>query len=171
MSETEIYAVLDDGNVYYQCGLQNSWRGSMNIWNELARKWFGWENFPLIEYQGRTAQAVWDLSKDERLPLNDRIVLLTTFDMAMAKSENLPALIEAMEDFATRYKPGSLLEHANVLRKLAKMPECIGVCWNWTSVCAGLWTVYDTVGDDDRAYNIHADTGHWYIFDDTRGDE
>jgi hypothetical protein len=120
-----------------------------------------------MKYQGRTAQAVWDLHEDERLPLNDRIVLLTTFDMAMVKTENLPALIEAMEDFATRYEPGSLLEHTDVLRKLAKMPECVAVCWNGTSVSTCLWTVYDDE-DDDRAYNIHTDIGHWFIFEKIR---
>ena len=164
MSETEIYAVVDDGYVYYQCGLRNSWRGAMNIWNELSRKWFGWDNFPIMNVGDRTAQKVWDLHEDDRLSLNDRIVLKSTFDRAMVRVENIERLAVAMEDFATRYEPGSLIEHAKALRNLAWLDGCLAVCWNQTSVNCNPWQICDD--EDCRAYNIHTSTEHWFIFDE-----
>jgi hypothetical protein len=169
MSETEIYMVNLEGDVHHHIGIRNSWHGAMNVWNELARAYFGWENFPLINYEGRDGQQVWDLYKDEKVPLNIRIVLMSTFDKVMVKRENLERLATAMEEFASQYLSGSLMVQARILRELAEDENCLAVCWNQTSVSYPPWYIWDDDDDEkDRVYNINTDKIHWFLFEELK---
>lgn len=169
MSYTTIYKVPEKGEIENYAEFKNAWRGALNVWTEMAKRYLGMEMLPMFREGGM--RPVWDLSEDPEIPENDRIVMASTFDNVMVEREDLPRLVEAYRDFATRFEPGSLLEQAEVLEKLAADPTCFAVCWNQTSVNSDTWMKPE--GDPDieddyrlRMYDISKDNGHWFLFED-----
>lgn len=167
MSFTILFKVPESGEIEEYVRYQNAFQGAFNIWEEMTGHYLGLPTVPMFG----NMQPVWDLAESERVPLNDRIVMLSTFDNVMVRRENLPTLIAAFRDFATRFDPGHLLAQAAALEKLVDDPTCYAVCWNQTSVNGDMWL--EPSGEVDeydypiyRLYDISKDTGHWFLFDE-----
>ncbi len=160
MSYTEMFKVPKSGPVESAAEFKNAWLGAMHVWAEMAEEYLQQDAGPLLG--SRDMQLVWDLWKDKGVPLDFRITMLMTFDNVMVRKPFFARLAKAMESFADRFGPGSLREQATVLRNLIGDDEAYAVCWNQTSVSAGVWWVYD--GDEEgRAYDISIDEKHWFL--------
>lgn len=158
MSYTILYCVPEKGEFTHEIDIRNSWRGAVFIWNALSERYL---NRPA--YVNENLQPVWDLHKDERLSLSERITLLTTFDRAMVQRSRIPDVITAFRDFIALYgSNNNLSEQIQALEKLESLPECFAVCWNQTSV-TDAWYVYES-DDELRLYDLSRDTGHWFLF-------
>lgn len=159
MSYTILYCVPEKGEFTHEIDVQNSWRGAMFIWNALSERYLSRKAYPHEDLQ-----SVWDLHKDNRLSLAERITLLTTFDRVMVKREHIPQVIRALREFVVLYgSDNNLSEQIRALKKLSVADGCYAVCWNQTSI-TDAWYVYDE--EDCRLYDISRDTGHWFMFAD-----
>jgi len=122
--------------------------------------------------RGRTQlKDVWRLANsDSPLTDDERIVLISTYDWAVTKREDVPKLISAYRNF--NVGETSLSEQADVLANMLDDPkynDVIAVAFNQTSVNTALWEM----GEDDLArpceqlpYNILNEGKHFYVFED-----
>lgn len=170
MSYTTLFKVPERGEIEEYAEFENSWLGAYTVWTEMAKRYLDWDVLPMSR-EG-DMKPLWDLTKADRVLLNDRIVLATTFDQVMVRRENLAVVVAAMADFAQRHKPGHLPQQAEALRVLAADESCYAVCWNQTGVNGDAWREpsgeMDEYGDDEvyRMYDLAKDTNHWFLFDD-----
>jgi hypothetical protein len=108
------------------------------------------------------------LSKREDVHPFVRSVLMTTFDGAVVRMEEIPRLILDMKQFDREFSdprlPTNLAQQVDCLEGLANTEKIIGVCWNPWSGNVDAWRV---VGDKqvERAYNLELDNEHFFIYD------
>lgn len=162
MSYTTLYLVPEEGEVESYAEFKNAFQGSFNVWSEMGKSYLGMENVSFVNMK-----PVWNLFKDGKVLLNDRIVLASTFDWIMVKREHLSVVVDAMDDFSKRYESGHLPEQAEKLRELAHDESCYAACWCQTSVVGDMWERVDAEEEETyRMYDISRDTDHWFLFDD-----
>lgn len=166
MSYTELYKVPAQGEIVEYAEFRNSYRGAWLVWDQMGKQYCGGVSISNM-------QPVWDLAKSDRVPIDYRIVMASTFDNVMVRRENLPRLVQAIEEYAKTFEAGTLLEQADKLKELAQDDSCFAVCWNQTSVNCDTWLVrregLDKYGDPLwEMYDVSRDTGHWFLFDDPR---
>lgn len=178
MSRTEIYAVVEDGNIEFEAEISNSYRGAMHVWTALAVKYGlvkpGEEGYLLI--RPGLMDQVWKLRDDERLSWWERVVLLSTFDKVVILRDDLPRAIEAFRAWAganviintNGAQEASSIGAQGLTFKRMLERGFRGACFNQTSVCANPWWVYDNSGDEEegRPFNIDRDTEWWSLFDE-----
>jgi len=169
MSYTTIFKVPKEGEVETYAEFNNARRGAFNVWAVMAKEYLNIEPLPVFD-DDKNWNCIWGLSDSDEVLYSDRIVMEATFDKVMVKRENLLTLAKAMDDFCTRYEPGSLPEQVQTLRELFKDEDCFAVCWQQTSVtCA--WEEesdeeLDEYGDEiSRNYDVSKDTKHYFLFD------
>jgi len=170
MSYTEMFAVVKNGDVVSIGDVHNAFRGAMFIWHKLAEKYFPGNN--LMIDLGQEGSDFWKLINKD-IPVHEKIVFGSTFDKVMVKSENIQRLIDAMDQFIKENPDGGNLdEQIRLLKSVIEDDDLIAVCWNQTSVCGSPWRRYiecehcGNETDDLRSYNIHKDSGHWFLFEE-----
>lgn len=133
MSYTTIYKM---GNEIKEVGdIRNSWRGGMYVWNQIAKKYFNQDSFPMFDEE--LASKIWNAHDHVSLTSDEIIVLASTMDKATVNAKGLPDLIEAFEAYGQQHESSSFLEQAELLRKVdLNSVEYIG--WCQTS-CGEFW--------------------------------
>lgn len=166
MSYTELFGFDRKGNAYPQAEVENAWRGAMAIWNIMEKR-----HLPPAPYSRLMnpveAKKIWGLYADKRVPMHERIVLLSTMDKCLVKKEDFPRLIEAFRKFEG---DTSLPEQADILETMMADDDCIAVGWNQTTVSASHWSRYDEDADDEIPYNCLTGEDHFWLFDDLEVD-
>lgn len=158
MSYVEIYSVKPNGEVVGAFEVRNAMGGALMIWERLREKYDVGSAF--------NYDPLWKLFTDDRMDLADKIVMGLTFDKVIIKRENLPPTINALRRFISSHSTPTLVGIVDALTKLAKDPECAGVCFNHTSVAESYWEKWDEQADEGRHYDLNADQGHWFLFDE-----
>lgn len=180
MSFTEIYAFDKAGNASLYGETRNAWRGAMAVWKTIEDKYL-----PPYRLHGTTisrtvvgglgkdnpAMQIWELADSLKLPIDERIVLHTTFDRCLVKKEHLRHVIDAFNRFEG---DTSLPLQAQILAKAEKDPDIIAIGWNQTSVMADTWSNaggYDDEKDEPIPYNCLTGTDHYWLFEQLVCDE
>ncbi len=158
MSYVEIYSVKPNGEVVGAFEVRNAMAGALFIWEHLREKYGVGSAF--------NYDPLWKLFTDDRMDLADKIVLGLTFDKVIIKRENLPPTVHALQKFISIHSTPTLVGIVDALAKLAEDPECMGVCFNHTSVAASYWEKWDEETDQGRHYDLNADPGHWFLYDE-----
>lgn len=187
MSYTEIFGFDLEGNAHFEGEAHNAWRGGMAIWRIMELRHlpplppqYGMEchrysTFP-VGGKENPMKEIWDLADNPDIPVDQRIVLFTTFDNCLVKKEDLPRVIEALRAFEGEDHRGetNLGEQADILEQIAKDPEVIAVGWNQTSVNTDTWSNaggYDDVKDEPIPYNCLTGDTHYWLFDELKEEE
>ena len=187
MSRTEVYVFREDGFAELYGEVVNAHRGAWMVWTLLEKKYlpsmpkpsrdmpdryYSRFFYSCMDDRGRTKlKEVWRLANaDSPLTDNERMVLISTYDWAITKREDVPKLIADYRNF--NVGETSLSEQADVLVKMLDDPkynDVIAVAFNQTSVNTALWEM----GEDDPArpceqlpYNILNEDKHFYVFED-----
>lgn len=168
MSYVTIHKMPESGAIEEYVEIHNSWLGAMYIWESMYLRYISLGVYDMaqvhINMMNRDMQKVWDLAKNEQIPLAFRIVLITTFDKVIVRRSDLPRVISAFSDFLMAFNgDNNLVEQMNALRELSKDETCYAVCWTQTSVADDIWRVYEVENDDSRWYDVSRDTGHWFL--------
>lgn len=197
MSYTEIIAFhKDTGTPYMEEEIKNSWRGAMNVWSEIEKRYlpefipdyykelgcktaedirrrYGFTPTRTSSIDTSAMQEIWDLVNDKKLTLDERITLCTTFDKCLVKRENIQMVIDAFRNF-NGDENCSLNEQADILEEFLKDENCMAVGWNQTSVNCCIWTCfeYDEENEEEIPYNcITGDYHFWLEFIDDENKE
>ena len=106
-------------------------------------------------------KEVWALADTDKLSLEDRIALSSTFDHALMRADYVPEVIAAFRK--ANLDGANLKEQADVLEELLKSGKYITFGWG-SSLCASNWE--DFAQDEDGnsvPYNCESGTKHWWI--------
>lgn len=109
---------------------RNAWRGAMYVWNDIAKRYFGLETFPMF---GPQQKQVWNAASTRRLPLHEAMVLLSTMDKATIRAEDINDVANLFEVYGREHPNSSLSEQASLLRK-AQVSSGDLIAWQQTSV-------------------------------------
>jgi len=180
MSSTELYGLtknktLDIGDA------TNSWRGAMAVWGRLEKKYLpkftpAWAvamGDADKEYSRcsdmsnpNSMQPIWDLVDSEKVSLNEKIVLFSTFDNVLVKRENVPRLLKAFREFGGET---NLTDQADIIEEAIKVhPEILAIGWNQSSVNGDNWgnVSYDEETEESIGYNLETESDHSFLFDE-----
>lgn len=155
MSYTEIFKFDKNGNSESVADIKNSYRGCMAVWDFLGKKYLdvGASIFDLS-----VMERIWNLMDDERVSVNERIVMATTLDKCLVKKEDFSNVITAFREFEGQT---SLSEQADVLEELLEDDDCIAVGWHQNSISCEMWFNYNCLEQKE----------HWWLFDKLKTDE
>jgi len=176
MSCTELYKIDKKGDISLYEEFGNSHLGAMYLWRSVFEQ-YKETHFPKEEYlhvllNGDEQSKFWDLFKDESVPKFLRILLLNSYDAIMVKKEDFKTLLEAFKEYNDTFIEDNTNDHylsyITAIEKLLEDTDCIGICWNQTSINCSPWSVYidedPETGEElpeeeiiDREYNIHED--------------
>jgi len=162
MSYTTLYLVPIVGEIESYAEFRNSFRSAYLVWHNMSKKYLGME-VPL--HDNEEMRKVWNLFKTSFIPMEDRIVIASTFDRVMVRRTEIPKLLDAISSYISRFDGGNLVDMVEELQKLAEDRVCYAVCWNQTSV-SDTWYVRDDDEEDSRLYDISKDEDHWFLFDE-----
>ena len=169
MSNCQLFIVRRNGDVELFREVGNALGSAFLIWKSLSDKYK--LDFKLGE--NKSTGGVEKLVYNTNTPLFERIALVHTFEGVWVKRENMPALINALEDFvALNLSPnlGSTLQGmTTALRQAFLLQDVIGVALNQTSGSKPFWFIPTTDGvpaTSFRVYNMTKDTGHFELFEE-----
>lgn len=162
MSYTTLKKIDTNGDIVDYCDFGNSYFSGMLVWNRLKDKYNVETTF--INYDN-----VWKLASDTNVLEHERIVLLSTFDRALCRSEDFVKLIDAFvkfyEELPEKLKRCTILAQAEKIKEMMEDKSIIGCAWQQTSVAEEQWEIME--GDDKfRPYNIFKDANHFWIFEE-----
>lgn len=159
MSNTEIYAIKKNGEPTMAGTTENSFRGGLFIWTKLCEKY----NIEGGMFGGGF-EKLWKLTDTGTLEAFENLTMKTTFDRVIAKKEDIPAILEAFEQFDKAFPGSSLLEQAEIIRnEILNNDEMIAVCWNQTSNTCTQWEPDYDDNDEEIHYNINTNDNHWFL--------
>jgi DNA repair exonuclease SbcCD ATPase subunit len=109
------------------------------------------------------------LARDPQIEESERICLISTYEFAIVKRENLGRLIKALREFPAN--DTSLKEQAAVLEGWLNDDESdslTAIAWNQCSVCGDSWHNYhyDKEKGCSYSYRLYEDNIHVYVFDE-----
>lgn len=159
MSYTEIYAVSKKGNPIFIGEAKNAHLGAMWIWVNLFDKYIKNNE---KKYFNNHWQETWDLVKNNKLSIYEKIVLVSTFDQFILLKEELDLFLKCLNKFNKSYLINdeevlnpNLIEQEIILLNNKKFNKYIGFIWNQTSVN----------GDKKQAYKIEGEKNYYSIQD------
>lgn len=179
MSYTEIFGFDKEGNAYLAGKVKNAFRGAMAVWRYLEEKYlppYNPDYADLVEKvfgikpsrcSSDEIEEIWALQNSDKLSIEEKIVLFTTFDKILIKKEDIPQVINAFNSFGGET---SLKEQAKILQDLLESENCIAVGWNQNSVVIDNWEnyFYDEVNDRTIPYNCLKQDDHYWLFDELK---
>lgn len=154
MSYTEIVYFDGRGNAKLAGEIQNSHAGALKIWSILTERYLH-SKFSMLS---TNLKELWNIPKLPNTSFVDSITMLSTYDWAYVKKDNIPKLLEIFKQFEGET---NLKEQARIIEGLIKSRKKVsGIAWNQTSINDNPWLGYR------RVYNINMGNKHWEIFDE-----
>ena len=150
MSYIEIFKFNKQGKSESVSEINNSWCGSMAIWEIMGNRYCG---HGASMFDIGKMREIWNLVDNKHVPTSERIVLFTTLDKCLVKKDNFEKVISAFRKFKGET---SLSEQADILEELLNDDNCIAVGWHQNSISCEQW--FD--------YNCLTDTEHFWLFDE-----
>lgn len=174
MSYAAMYQIRPDGEVVQFKRFSNSYFGCMLIWMEFAVKYnlAPRDKASMLLASVDSAQCIWDLAKLPSMPIDEKIVMLATFDHYAIRREDFPSTISAFNNIydalPNDLKHCHLKSWAETIKCLPD--DCMGLAFRHVSVAKNLWTVPDE-GEERRPYNVFKDSGHKWLFEEMHKDD
>ncbi|MFS1429201.1 hypothetical protein LMH73_019135 [Vibrio splendidus] len=161
MSSTEIYLVSTDSCI--EIGeTKNGFRGAMFVWDQIAIKYFKLEGFP--NFDTEMQRRVWNAANEHPLTDAERIVLASTMDWVVVRTEDAQRLIVAFKEYGEDNPRCSIGEQGAIINS-AELPPGHFIAWNQTTVgdfaLSPEWFDFD---EDDEEYNEDNDENGYYEF-------
>jgi len=175
MSQTIILAAREDGDLLEEAKFENAFLGTMTLWRQMGKRYSGIsdQSFLLKVASGssESVSAIWDLANDEKVPIEDRITLTTTFDGLLVPRDHISVVADAMKKTAEWLEaPHHIGKQAEFLEKCLDDPTIVAIAWNQTSANWDAWRVPDGEGGA-RPYNIYKDHDHELMFEEEEESE
>ena len=180
MSSMTLHIVPEHGEVYNAKEFWNAWLGAAAIWTTLGEKYLGGKRDYVSNPNGfsmmdrANCEKLWGFSENPcPLTAAERVVLVTTMDMVMARWENLPRLAQAFRDFQAEHSTAAhcLAQADYIEQELLPGDAKHAICWTQTSVAGDVW--YSPRCSDEKHYmwDIEKDEGHWYLYEELAKEE
>ena len=147
MSETIIYAVKQDEEPIFIGECRNAWRGAMYVWNDIAKRYFGLDSFPMLDDDMRS--KIWNAGDEKSLTDSELIVLASTMDKAVVKKEGISQLLSAFKEYGDIHENSSISDQAKLISdEEINIPDGYSLAWVQTSVGEGWFKEYNEETED-----------------------
>tara|TARA_Y100000034_G_C6632459_1_gene276162 strand:+ start:70 stop:609 length:540 start_codon:yes stop_codon:yes gene_type:complete len=166
MSCTELYLVTKDKNCNCE-EFKNAFRGAMYVWNDIARRYAGYDHFPHFECDEQ--MEVWNYYTRHPgvMKPHDMIVLASTMDYAIVEAHRWKDLVEAFKQYGEEHPNSNYSDQAEAIEGLV---ELIGIenlsyiAWNQTSVNSFWGVDYVEETDEFEYYDPDCSQKHFWVF-------
>ena len=129
MSTTDIYAVTKKS-----CNcigkVSNAHRGAMYVWNDIAKRYFNLDGFPLFDREMQ--RRVWNAENEHELPKHEEIVLAATMDRVTVKQADIKKLTDAFDKYGYEHPNSSISEQSKIINSYEFKPDEL-LAFNQTS--------------------------------------
>ena len=165
MSQTTIFFLAGDES--FTVDFKNSFRGAMYVWNDIAKRYCGFDHFPSFSLDDQ--MEVWNFANNnpEKMPIHEAIVMASTMDKALLEPDKWIELVEAFEKYSLDHPDSSIGDQAAAIREAMESEKASlikGIGWRQTSVCGdSLWEVWSEESDDYDAYCPNSSDEHFWI--------
>ena len=162
MSETIIYKIGKSSECVGE--VNNSHRSAMYVWNQLARKYFNQDRFPMFDTE--LSSKIWNAQDHAKITQDEHIVLLSTMDKSVVSKDGLARLVEAFDVYGKEHQQSSFLQQAELLKNI-ELNDGDFIAWQQTS-CADFWGKSGYNEDDDECvfYDPNCGEEHFNLMDD-----
>lgn len=149
MSDTStlIYGAKSDGTLNSYREIEKSSLGALNIWNFLAKKYFGMPFSSMIK--DGIEEMVWNLISYDHMPIDEKILLATTFDGAYVTAEDMHYVAIAISTLSERGLVGNLGEQLEAIASMYKEDDSMIYAWDHNPAYSSYW------GDKSTDRNIN----------------
>lgn len=163
MSRTELYYITPTNRIVGYMEFRNSHLGAMNVWINLYRAHFeerimGQQKvlgfLPHGPITNEDYSLLWGLWKNKDIPIYERAILGSTFDMVILEKEHFNRFYDDVMKFAVYYSIGTLYLQAIAIKKLSKR-NIIGVCWNQTSVNGDMYSLLKESAKTGKLWSLY----------------
>ena len=158
MSTTNIFRLGSEPREI--ASIKNSWRGAKYVWNDMAKRYWGLQSFPMFDDGNRS--KVWNTYRHKKLPEHEKIVLLSTMDNAVVFGRDAKVVADAFERYGREHPDSSLIEQAETLRRAELKPDD-AVAWQQTSVGEFWGGKYDEAAEDRLWYDPATGSQHFDV--------
>lgn len=162
MSSTNIYKI---GNNNEEVGeIKNSHRSAMYVWNQIAKKYFNQDRFPMFDDE--LSSKIWNAQDHAKITEDEHIVLLSTMDKAVVSKDGLSRLIKAFDVYGKEHEQSSLSQQAELLKNV-NIEDGDFIAWQQTS-CGEFWgeSGYDEEKEEYIFYNPNDGDLHFDLIDE-----
>lgn len=139
-----------DGKPSNPIEFRNSWGGAARIWNSLFDAYLKDPNNKYDTWLGENAKRLWPLATRKDLPLFERAVHASTFDLFYVRRDHFKQFANDLWSFVRKYPvAGNCADHlpawAALIDSSRNKIEAYG--FHGTSVAETPWLDYDEEGD------------------------
>ena len=93
-------------------------------------------------------------------------VFLAFIDNVIVLKENIPNVINAMQQYDEAHPGTSVSKQVDILKNMLEDENTIGVAWQQTTTSDSTWLPEFDDDDNEIVYNINEQSKHWNLFDD-----
>ena len=137
-----------DGKAKDAIEYRNAWGGAARIWNALFDKYL---KNPSIPYHTwicpRGTQALWGLAKNKMIPIFERAIHVSTFDLAYIRRENFTKHCGYLRKFDETYPVCGQVNHLKTWADKIETLDCEAIGFHGTSVAENSWINWDEEKD------------------------
>jgi hypothetical protein len=128
MTETYIYGVKVNGNFEIYHKIADSQLGALNLWNFVAKKYFGDSISSII--RDESEDLIWNIINYNKMPIDEKILLASTFDGAYLHVRNLPDFALAIQTLSERGMVGNFEEHIRSIAEIFTNHDSEIIAWD-----------------------------------------
>lgn len=128
---------------------QNAWGGAARIWSSLFTRYL---KDPYKEYDTWVTckhDGLWKLARRSDLPLFERAVHASTFDLAYVRRCHFPKFSDHLREFVKTYPIVGSVDHLSAWADVIDKTEAEAIGFRATSVSENLWSKYDEDKDEE----------------------
>lgn len=127
---------------------RNAWGGAARIWDALFERYLKNPNIPYHMWLTDKGNSLWPLAKRHDLPMFERAVHASTFDLAYVGKEHFSRFSNDLRAFAERYPAGNKVDHLIAWSDVIEHSDAEAVGFHGTSVAENPWCNYDDETDE-----------------------
>jgi hypothetical protein len=141
MTDTYIYGITTNGDFERYKKITDPQLGALNLWNFIAKKYFGDSISSLI--RDESEELIWNIINYNHMPIDEKILLASTFDGAYLHVSNLPDFALAVQTLSERGMVGNFEEHVQSIADIFESGDSEMIVWDHNPAHEFYWGKID----------------------------
>jgi hypothetical protein len=142
MTATYIYGIKINGEFESYKKIAQSQLGALNLWNFIAKKYFGDSVSSII--LDESEELIWNIINYSHMPIDEKILLASTFDGAYLHVRNLPDFALAIQTLSERGMVGNFEEHIQAITDIFTNSASEIITWDHNPASCFYWGELNT---------------------------
>ena len=138
-----------DGLPHRDIEYSNAWGGAARIWSSLFDAYLKNPAIPYHSWLSDQGNALWPLAKRSDLPMFERAVHASTFDVGYVRREHFLQFAADVRAFVAKYPVPGKVDHLPAWADAIEASDAEAVGFRGTSVAETPWFRYDEEKDEE----------------------